>query len=93
MPGRRVANPGDKSREPQTQLMTFEQVESLISTDRSSFTNFANELHDASMKMFAAVDAKDSPAAVQAGAAIQKACENYHVRFWYSISAPRLLRP
>jgi hypothetical protein len=43
--------------------MTFEQVESLINTDRSTSTNFTQVLRVASMKMRAAIDAKDSQAA------------------------------
>ena len=69
MPGRHVAKAGDKSENPGVELPP-EQIEALINMNRSSFNSFAHGLHDASIKMLAAVDARDIQGILQAGAGL-----------------------
>jgi hypothetical protein len=82
IPGRHVAKAGEKSAKPQIELEP-EQIETLINMDRTSWVNLTHGLHDASMQALAAVDAKDAPAFLRAGVAIDRACENCHLKFWY----------
>jgi len=86
MPGRQVAKAGYKPENPDSE-MTLEQMESIFNSNRPSFTNFANGLRDTALKTLAAVEAKDLQGVLQAGAEIDAACENCHVRFWYTAKA------
>ncbi len=49
---------------------------------------FANALHETSVSALHAIDAKDPAALLQAGGAIDAACEACHLSFWYPDSKP-----
>jgi len=82
MPGRHVAQPGEKADDPKVELGP-EQIESLINGDRAAFVEFAHKLHDAAMVSLDAVNKKDTMALFDSGDAIDKACENCHLKYWY----------
>jgi hypothetical protein len=82
MPGRRIANPGEKAEDPKVELSP-EQIETAVSQDRSAWSQLAHGLHDAGMVAIKAIDAKDGRALFDAGEVIDKACENCHVKYWY----------
>lgn len=82
IPGRHVAKAGEKSANPQIKLAP-EEIETLINMDRTGWVNLTHGLHDASMRALTAVDAKDVPAFLRAGATIAQACESCHLKFWY----------
>jgi hypothetical protein len=82
MEGRKVARPEDKSRNPQVENEP-EVVQKLLDADRPSFIRRARMLQDAAALAIKAVDAKDKDALFSALDAIDKACENCHLHYWY----------
>jgi len=85
MEGRAVARPGEKSENPGIELGP-EEIEKVIASDRTSWVNFAHALHDAGMTAFKAIEAKNADALLDAGEAIDTACENCHLKYWYPLS-------
>jgi hypothetical protein len=82
MEGRKVAQPGEKSKNPQVELQP-EEIQKLIDGDRPSFIRRARRLQDAAAAALKAVDAKDKAALFHAIEGIDKACENCHLHYWY----------
>lgn len=82
IPGRHVAKAGDKSENPGIELEP-EEMEALIDQDRETFYKLANGLHDSVMVSLRAIEAKDKDALLDSGTAIDQACENCHVKYWY----------
>jgi hypothetical protein len=80
--GRHVAAPGQKAINPQVQLSP-EEIESLISKDRSSWIKMAHAFHDSVLPTLKAIDAKDPMALSDSSIAIDMACESCHLKFWY----------
>ena len=81
IPGRRVARPGEKG-DPRVELPP-EQIEALINQDRANFTKLANGLYDSVLPVLRAIEAKDKEALLEAGDAIDRACEGCHFTYWY----------
>jgi hypothetical protein len=82
MPGRHVAQPGEKASDPNVELAP-EQIEATISKDRGAWISHAHDLHDAVMKTLQAADAKDKDKLLEVGNDIDEACEKCHLVYWY----------
>jgi len=82
IPGRLVAKPHEKSENPGIELEP-EEMQRLIDQDKESFYKLANALHDTVMVTLKAIEAKDKEALLESGTAIDQACENCHVKYWY----------
>ena len=82
MQGRKVANPGEKSKNPEVELQP-EQIQGLLDNDRPSFVRRARKLQDAAASALKAVEAKDKDALFRSIEGIDKACENCHLHYWY----------
>jgi len=82
IPGRRVAASGEKEQDPNVNLSP-EKIEALINTDRASWVKMAHDMHDSVIPALKAIDAKDAQALSDAGAGIDKACEDCHLKYWY----------
>jgi hypothetical protein len=82
MPGRRVAAPG-QTADPRVELPP-DQIEALINQDRRSFASLAHALQDSVVPALQAIDAKDKDKLLEAGDAIDRACENCHMKYWYA---------
>lgn len=82
IPGRRVAQPGEQSENPQIELSP-EVIKTLIDSDRASWIKHAHTLHDAGSVMMKAIEAKDAQKVAEAGDVIDKACEGCHMQYWY----------
>jgi hypothetical protein len=82
MDGRAVAKAGEKSENPGVELGP-DEIEKVIASDRTSWINFAHALHDATMKAFNAIETKNAEDLLNAGTAIDTACENCHLKYWY----------
>ena len=82
MEGRRVAKPGERSKNPQVELQP-EQIQTLVDSDRPSFVRRARRLQDAAALALKAVEAKDTDALFHSLDSIDKACENCHLHYWY----------
>jgi hypothetical protein len=97
MKGRRIASPASTAAaaalsdegagtvaEKASQIeLTPEQIERRIAQDRASWIKGAQGLIDAGLKALKATDAKDAEALLESGDAIDAACENCHLRYWY----------
>lgn len=82
MSGRRVAQPSERSDNPQIELAP-ERIQALIDGNRVSFVNRARDLQDAAMTALKAIDAKDKKGLFDALMVLDKACENCHLEYWY----------
>jgi hypothetical protein len=85
MDGRHVAKPNEKSENPGIELEP-EQMEKLINDDRPAFIKFAKGLHDAALPALRATEARNPTALLDAGEAIDTACENCHLKYWYPLN-------
>jgi hypothetical protein len=59
------------------------EMDRRIAATRPSFIGFAQGLQATGLKALAAIDAKDPQALIDAGGAIDEACEACHVTYWY----------
>jgi hypothetical protein len=82
IPGRHVARPGEKADDPRVALPP-DRIEALINEDRASFSKLADALYDSVLPALEAIEAKDKDRLLDAGDAIDRACENCHVKYWY----------
>ena len=82
IPGRLIAQPGEKSENPRIELSP-EVIRTLVDSDRASWIKYTHGLHDATAAMMKAVQAKDSEKVSEAGDVIDKACEACHKQYWY----------
>jgi len=82
IPGRHVAAPGDKEQDPKVNLAP-EKIEAMINGDRASWVKMAHDLHDSVLPALKAIEAKDAMALSDAGAGVDKACEDCHLKYWY----------
>ena len=85
---RRVAKPGEKADDPQIEL-TPERIEQTLNADRASWNKHALELHDSTLVAFEAIEKKDAEGLLLSGEAIDVACENCHLQYWYPDDAAR----
>ena len=82
VPGRRVARPG----EPVDSRVAIppDEIEALINADRASFTKMAHDLYDSVLPTLQAAEAKDKDKLLEVSDAIDRACENCHIKYWYA---------
>jgi hypothetical protein len=91
MDGRVVAHPGEQSDNPGVELGP-EEIQMLIDGDRPTFVQRAHGLYDATSKALAAIDRKDADSLQDAGEAIDEACEQCHLKYWYPPNTPDILK-
>jgi len=91
MEGRKVARPGEKSENPGIELGP-EQIQEILDGDRATFIERAHALQDAGLKALAAIDRKDVDGLSDAGEAIDEACEQCHLKYWYPADAAERLK-
>lgn len=82
IPGRSVAKPGEKSENPGIELAP-EKIQELVDKDRTSWNNYAQALHDATLDALKTIDAKDPEGLLNSGDGIYQACEKCHMHYWY----------
>lgn len=80
--GRKVANAGEKSENPEVELGP-EEIQKLLDGDRNSWVMHAHGLHDAAMVALKAIESKNVQGLLDAGEGIDEACENCHKQYWY----------
>jgi len=81
---RKLLSPGQQMADEGVQgVLPAVQVEKRIATNRAQFTQFAQRLHQVSEQMLTAIDAKNVQGMIDAGEAIDAACETCHLAFWY----------
>jgi hypothetical protein len=82
VPGRHVAGPKDKSNNPGSELEPA-QMDALVAKSPAAFAAKARGLIDATALALKAIDAKNVEGLSDAGGAIDEACENCHLTYWY----------
>ena len=82
VPGRRAAEPGDRSSNPAIENEP-EEVQRLLDTQHADFVLRADRLRRAATAGMKAADAQDTKALFTAITAIDKACESCHLHYWY----------
>jgi Family of unknown function (DUF6644) len=81
-PGRKAAEPGDRSSNPAIENEP-EEVQRLLDTQHADFVQRADRLRQAATAGMKAADAQDTKALFTAITAIDKACESCHLHYWY----------
>jgi hypothetical protein len=79
---RAVANPGEKSKNPNVELEP-EEIAKLRKDDPAVWNKYVKALYDAAMPALNAVNKKDADGLGNAGEGIDMACENCHLHYWY----------
>jgi hypothetical protein len=82
VPGRRAAEPGDRSSNPAIENEP-QEVQRLLDTQHADFVLRADRLRQAATAGMKAADAQDTKALFTAITAIDKACESCHLHYWY----------
>jgi len=82
IPGRLVAHPGEQVDNPKVEEPP-EVINTMIDSDRATWIKYNHGLHDAVMTVIKAIDAKNVEGVVDAGSAIDSACEACHKHYWY----------
>lgn len=82
IPGRAVAPPGTVSEYPEEELGP-EQVQELLDQSWPAWVGHTLALHEIAMQTIDIIDAHDVDGLTEIGGAIDEACENCHLQFWY----------
>jgi hypothetical protein len=82
IPNRPVAKPGETAANPEYERDPKE-VEAMMAQDRATLLNRIGGFREASLKMLAALEARDLLAIEEAGEGLDKACETCHETYWY----------
>ena len=82
IPARKVAPPGTKSQNPDSELEPA-QIQAMLAKDRGAWVAHTKVLHEAAMEMIKAIDAKSIDGVSDAGGTLDAACESCHLQFWY----------
>jgi plastocyanin len=82
MPGRRIAQAGEKADDPRVDLHP-EEIEQRVADDPATWARHAQGLHNAAMLSLDAIDKRDVAALLDAGDDLDAACENCHREYWY----------
>jgi hypothetical protein len=90
MPGRQIVEEGKPLDPGELAGETAEDMQKAIETNRAAWIRLAQGLHDASMGVIRAIEAKDVMQLISAGEVLDTACENCHSTFWYPNAPPRL---
>ena len=82
VPGRRAAEPGDRSSNPAVENEP-EEVQRLLDSQPADFVRRAERLRQAAAAGMEAAEAQDSKGLFAAITTIDKACESCHLHYWY----------
>jgi hypothetical protein len=82
VPNRHVAAPGETAANPEDERDPKE-IEAMMARDRATYLKHIGALREAGLKMIAAVDSRDEMTILDAGDALNYACENCHMTYWY----------
>jgi cytochrome c556 len=81
IPGRKMAGANVKPKD--ASELTPEAMQALLDKDRAKWVAFSHGLHATVEEVIKAVDAKSVSGVLDAGGAIDGACESCHQVFWY----------
>ena len=79
---RHAGKPGDVSANPNIELSP-EEIDALRAKDPEVWKTFVKGLYDSAIPALNAINAKDADELLNSGEAIDVACENCHLHYWY----------
>jgi hypothetical protein len=82
MPGRHIAPPAAAHTHNEGELAPAE-IEVRVAKDRAAWNRFAAAFRDAALVSLKAAESRKTQEFGPAGEAVDNACENCHLRFWY----------
>jgi hypothetical protein len=80
IPGRRVAVASSPAAPGE---LSAEEIQQRVDTNRATFDQFAGALRSVALTALAAIDNRDPKALLNAGGAVDEACEACHRVYWY----------
>lgn len=80
--GRRIAAPESRSELPGIDLHP-DAIQELVTEDWDAWVEVARGMHDTSLVVLGAIEARDVDGLLAAGTELDVACENCHARYWY----------
>jgi hypothetical protein len=84
IPGRKVVHEGKVLQDADVEgILKASEIQALIDKDHGAFASRAVALHEATMAALGAIDAKDPAKLSDVGGAIDEACEQCHMTYWY----------
>ena len=83
-PGRRVS---DKSVAPGRGELPASEIQRRIDANHEAFAGLASALRATAQQALAAIDSRDPQRLMDAGGAIDSACEACHLQYWYPVQA------
>ena len=86
IPGRRIANPGERADDPQSELRP-EKIQAMVDADPARWVEYSRKLHDAGTEMLQVIDMKNAEGVLELGERIYNACEDCHMQYWYPLDA------
>lgn len=82
MPGRVVARPGVKSKNPGIELEPHE-IEKIIKDNPAQWATHTTALHDVAVEIIKVIDDRNVEGLINMGEKLDMVCENCHVLHWY----------
>ena len=84
MDGRRVAHEGKQLEDAHTPgIWSAAEIQKALDASRPVFIERAHALQAAGLAALSAIDARDAQALSAAGGALDEACEQCHLKYWY----------
>lgn len=82
LPGRAIAPPGATTEHPEVERSP-EQIQAAVAQDPQAWIELARGLQTTARPILQAIDARDATRLTQANSALDRACENCHLKYWY----------
>lgn len=83
MPDRPMARPGEMNVDPEGPELPPAEIAARVKRTRPQWNRYANELQDAAVQALSFIQKKDVKGLFEFGGALDMACENCHLEYWY----------
>ena len=85
MEGREIARPGEDTATsgPNAPELTPAEIKVKVARDWSLWLKYADGLQEVAIKALSVTNARDVNGVLEVGDALDKACENCHLQYWY----------
>ena len=83
MPDRPMARKGEMNVDPEGPELPPAEIAARVKRTRARWNRYANELQDAAVQALSFIEKKDVKGLFEFGGALDMACENCHLEYWY----------
>ena len=83
MPDRPMARKGEMNVDPEGPELPPAEIAAKVKRTRAQWNRYANELQDAAVQALSFIEKKDVKGLFEFGGALDMACENCHLEYWY----------